>query len=77
MTTTITRPGRGVSVLEMVNATAEHLNKMIPMQKGERREGDAEETVADSTKIQTELGFIPKFSDLETIVKTAFKQAQE
>ncbi len=67
--------GQGVSVLEIINATAEYLNKMIPMQMGERRAGDAEETVADAEKIKQYLGFKPMFSDLETIVKTAYKQS--
>jgi UDP-glucose 4-epimerase len=48
---------------------------MIPMQMGERRAGDAEETVADAEKIKHMLGFKPMFSDLETIVKTAYKQS--
>ena len=66
--------GRGISVLEMVNATAEYLNKMIPMEIGPRRAGDAEETIADVSKIKKDFGFSPLFSDLETIVKTAYKQ---
>lgn len=37
-----------------------------------RRPGDAEVLVADVTKIKQELGFNPKYSDLETIVKTAW-----
>lgn len=68
--------GRGISVLEMVNATAEYLNKMIPMEMGARRAGDAEETVADVGKIKQAFGFSPLFSDLETIIKTAYKQSQ-
>ncbi|MBI3231494.1 MAG: UDP-glucose 4-epimerase GalE [Candidatus Doudnabacteria bacterium] len=68
--------GRGVSVLEITNAAAESLNKMVPMQLGQRRPGDSAESVADNAKIKNELGFEPKFSDLETIVKTAYIQAR-
>lgn len=68
--------GRGVSVLEMVNAAAEVLNKMVPMQLGPKRPGDAPSSVADASKIQKELGFTAKFSDLETIIKTAYQAAQ-
>jgi len=39
---------------------------------GPRRPGDANELVADPGKIKKELGFRPKYSDLETIVKTAY-----
>lgn len=37
-----------------------------------RRPGDATELVADPQKIEKELGFKPRYSDLETIVKTAW-----
>jgi len=39
----------------------------------ERRRGDAEQLIADPTRIQEELGFRSKYSDLETIVKTAWE----
>ncbi|MCL4418207.1 MAG: UDP-glucose 4-epimerase GalE [Actinobacteria bacterium] len=38
----------------------------------QRRPGDATELVADVTKIKKELSFNPKYSDLETIIKTAY-----
>ena len=38
-----------------------------------RRPGDADTLVADPTRISSELGFIPKYSDLETIVKSAWE----
>ncbi len=38
-----------------------------------RRSGDAEILVADVTAIKNELGFAPKYSDLETIVETAWE----
>jgi UDP-glucose 4-epimerase len=39
----------------------------------ERRPGDVQETVADASKIKQDLGFVPKHSDLETIIKTAWE----
>lgn len=39
----------------------------------ERRPGDPDTLIADVTKINNELDFSPKYSDLETIVKTAWK----
>jgi UDP-glucose 4-epimerase len=38
-----------------------------------RRPGDADELIADPTKIKAELSFAPKYSDLETIIKTAWQ----
>ena len=38
-----------------------------------RRPGDAEVLVADPSRIKSELGFVPKYSDLETIIKTAWE----
>lgn len=40
---------------------------------GDRRSGDAESLVADPGKIIAELGFSPRFSELEVIVKNAWK----
>jgi UDP-glucose 4-epimerase len=42
-------------------------------QNSPRRLGDADELIADAAKIKTELRFDPKYSDLETIVKTAWQ----
>jgi UDP-glucose 4-epimerase len=39
----------------------------------ERRPGDANELVADVTKIKNELGFAPQYSDIKTIVESAWK----
>ncbi|MBI2405605.1 UDP-glucose 4-epimerase GalE [Candidatus Microgenomates bacterium] len=62
--------GQGYSnreVIEMVKKVAGE----FPVKVGPRREGDPAELVADSSKLQKELGWKPKHSDLETIVKTA------
>ena len=45
----------------------------FPVTIKERRPGDVAETVADPSKIKQELGFEPRFSDLETIIKTAWE----
>lgn len=64
--------GRGYSnreVLEMVRKVSGIDFKIDEVQ---RRPGDADTLVASTEKIRTELGFDPKYSDLETIIKTAF-----
>lgn len=65
--------GNGYSnrqVLEMVKMVS---GKTIKVREETRRMGDPEKLVADPTKIKSELGFEPKYSDLETIVQTAWK----
>lgn len=68
--------GRGLSVLEIVNKAAEATNRMVPMQVGPRRAGDAAVTIADNRKIRQELGFELNFSDPDTIIQTAWNQFQ-
>lgn len=68
---------RGASVLEVINAATEVLGKMIPMEIGPRRAGDAPVTVADNAKLKEDFGFELKFSSLETIIQTAWQQIQQ
>jgi UDP-glucose 4-epimerase len=68
--------GRGLSVLEIINAAAETLNKMIPIQVGPRRAGDSATLIADNNKIIKHLGFRPLYSDPDTIVRTAWNQME-
>jgi UDP-glucose 4-epimerase len=65
--------GNGYSnkeIIEMVNKVS---GQTVQIQNSPRRPGDADELIADPTKIKTELGFSPKYSDLETIIKTAWQ----
>ncbi|OGE82111.1 MAG: UDP-glucose 4-epimerase GalE [Candidatus Doudnabacteria bacterium RIFCSPLOWO2_01_FULL_44_21] len=64
--------GKGHSVTEVVNAAVEITKKMIPIEYAIRRSGDPTSLVADASKITNELGFSPKYSDLETIIGTAW-----
>lgn len=66
--------GKGCSVEEMIRAAAEITNRMIPIEIGGRRAGDAPVTVADNDKIKRELGFEPHYSDLENIIKTTWNR---
>jgi len=64
--------GKGYSnkeVYEMVKIVS---GKDITLRVEKRRPGDASVLVADVTKIQNELEFRPQFSDLQTIVQTAW-----
>ena len=57
-------------VLEMVKEVSGVDFKVVVQP---RRAGDADELVADPVKIQQELGFSPKHSDLKTIIDSAWK----
>lgn len=65
--------GRGYSVLEVVECAREITGHAIPVTYGSRRAGDAAVLVADSTRIQSELGWEPDYADLRSIVETAWR----
>ena len=65
--------GKGYSVLEVVKMVEKVVGKTLKKVFAERRPGDPIELVADPTKIKTNLGFKPKYDDLEFIVKTAWR----
>ncbi|HWF10485.1 MAG TPA: UDP-glucose 4-epimerase GalE [Bryobacteraceae bacterium] len=67
--------GAGYSVREVLGAVEQVTGKTVPYVMGPRREGDPPELVADSTRLQAELGWKPEYSDLHTIVKTAWEWA--
>jgi len=64
--------GQGYSNLEVVKMVEKVSGKLVPIKFAPRRPGDANELVADVTKIKTELGWEPKYSDLESIVQSAY-----
>ncbi len=57
-------------VIEMVKKVSDVNFSIIEV---ERRAGDSSELVADVSKIKSELGFSPKYSDLRTIIESAWK----
>ena len=63
--------GKGVSVREMIKASEEVLNTKINYEESERRSGDPPSLIANAEKIK-KLGWSPKYSDLRTIIKTAY-----
>jgi UDP-glucose 4-epimerase len=67
--------GEGFSVNEVLNAVEEVTGKKVPFEIGPRREGDPPLLVADSTRLQEELGWRPECSGLQRIVETAWKWA--
>jgi UDP-glucose 4-epimerase len=64
--------GHGFSVKEVRDAVEEITGMKVPFTMGPRREGDPPMLVADSTRLQKELGWKPEHSSLQTIVETAW-----
>ncbi len=65
--------GKGYSNREVLQMVEEVSGKKINVAEGDRRSGDAAELVADSQRIREQLDFEPKYSDLRTIVESAWK----
>jgi UDP-glucose 4-epimerase len=65
--------GRGHSVREVIEACRRVTGHLIPTQSGPRRAGDPPELVADSRLAQRTLGWQPKYTDLDAIVRTAWQ----
>jgi UDP-glucose-4-epimerase GalE len=64
--------GKGYSVREVIGAVAEVTGKPVPIREGPRRPGDPDALVASSEKIQRELGWRPRYTDLRQIIETAW-----
>jgi UDP-glucose 4-epimerase len=65
--------GNGFSVKEVVNVAKKVTDKSISITNSPRREGDPEILVADSKLIRKELGWNPKYQELESIIKHAWQ----
>ncbi len=64
--------GRGFSNREVVAAVEAATGRSIPVTLGPRRAGDPGILIASSERIRRELGWAPRFPDLEDIVGTAW-----
>ncbi|BBD08002.1 UDP-glucose 4-epimerase GalE [Desulfovibrio ferrophilus] len=65
--------GTGNSVREIVDAVHRVSGKEVPYDFAPRREGDAARLVASAEGAKAALGWQPKYTDIETIVKTAWR----
>lgn len=63
----------GFSVREVINAIEQVTGKSISLQIQARRQGDPACLVADAKKAQSLLGWLPKYTKLETIIEHAWK----
>jgi UDP-glucose 4-epimerase len=69
--------GQGFSVLEVIDSVQRVTGREIPVEEHERRPGDPAVLVASSEKIKSELGWKPKFSELDAIVASAWNWHQK
>jgi UDP-glucose-4-epimerase GalE len=65
--------GRGYSVREVIRAAEQVTGKPVPVREGPRRAGDPPVLVASSERIQRELGWRPRYTDLHAIIETAWR----
>ena len=65
--------GDGYTVREVIDLARKVAGRAIPEKLGKRRPGDPAVLVADGRKAKETLGWIPKHSDLETIVSSAWR----
>jgi UDP-glucose 4-epimerase len=64
--------GAGFSVREVIEAARRVTGRAIPQRVSPRRPGDPARLVADSALAKSELGWKPKYADLETIIAHAW-----
>ncbi|MEI8031903.1 MAG: UDP-glucose 4-epimerase GalE [Chlorobiaceae bacterium] len=67
----------GVSVLEMVERARAITGKAVPADVVGRRAGDPAELVASSAKAKELLGWVPKCSDVDTLVASTWKMYEK
>jgi UDP-glucose 4-epimerase len=65
--------GNGFSNKEIIEGVRQVSGIDFQTKMAPRRPGDADELIADSSKIVKDLKFKPKFSDLKTIISSAWK----
>jgi UDP-glucose 4-epimerase len=68
--------GRGYSVREVIDCARDVTGRPIAIKEAPRRPGDPDVLVGDAEKAVRELGWKPRFTELETIVRTAWEWEQ-
>jgi UDP-glucose 4-epimerase len=69
--------GQGFTVREVIDSVRRVTGRPIPVEECPRRAGDPAVLVAGSEKIKQELGWQPKFADLDVIVASAWEWHQK
>ncbi|MCW3051902.1 MAG: UDP-glucose 4-epimerase [Chthonomonadales bacterium] len=69
--------GSGYSNLEVIEAVRKVTGREVKVVPTDRRPGDPATLIASSDLIRSELGWSPKYPDLETIIDTAWRWRQK
>ncbi len=64
--------GKGYSIMEVIDSARKITGKEIKILKSKRREGDPPVLISSPEKAKKELLWKPEFSDLESIIRTAW-----
>ena len=65
--------GRPTSVRDILNSVERVTGRGVPYTAGPRRDGDPPTLYSGSMRARAELGWVPQFEDVDTIVETAWK----
>ncbi len=65
--------GSGTTILEVLRAAEKAVGRPIPHEVVERRPGDPGTLIATPEKVTRELGWTPRYPDIESIVATAWR----
>ncbi len=68
--------GNGFSVQEVIDSAARVTGKPIAVKHGARRAGDPARLVADAQTAKQALGWVPRYPELETIIRHAWQWEQ-
>lgn len=69
--------GQGFTVRQVVESARRVTGHPIPVEELPRRAGDPAVLIASSARIETELGWKPKYTQLDDIVRTAWEWHQQ
>jgi UDP-glucose 4-epimerase len=69
--------GQGFTVREVIDSARRVTGRPIAVEELDRRPGDPAVLVASSEKIKTELGWQPKFAELDQIISSAWEWHQK
>jgi UDP-glucose 4-epimerase len=69
--------GQGFTVRQVVESARRVTGHPIPVEELPRRQGDPAILIASSAKIETELGWKPKYNQLDDIVRSAWQWHQQ
>jgi UDP-glucose 4-epimerase len=65
--------GQPTSVRQVLDAVQRVTGRSVPYTKGPRRPGDPAVLYASSDRIKRELGWQPRYEEVDTIVRTAWR----